>query len=160
MLLHHRAVHAVAPGTYPSAILESWSPPPGPVRFAWMAERIADPGNAVLVAEIDGTIAGFVFAAPASGWIRALYVDPGYARNGVGQELLGAAEVRLRAAASPRAGLNASLNAVAFYEAQGYRVIEATTQELHDGSRMDCLAMDKDLTSGPAVTERTAGGSR
>lgn len=157
VLLHHRAVHAVAPGTYPTAILESWSPPPDPVRFDWMAERIVDPANGVLVCEIDGTITGFVFAVPATGWIRALYVDPRCARRGVGAALLDAAEALLHAAGSLRAGLNASLNAVAFYEAQGYRMIEATTQELHDGSRMDCVAMDKVLTVGPTMADRTAG---
>lgn len=146
--LHHRAVHAVVHPAYPAAVLASWSPPTGPDRRAWMAERIADPANAVIVAEADGAIAGFVFAAPAAAWIRALYVDPRHARRGIGAALLAAAAARLRAAGSPRAGLNASLNAVGFYSARGYRAVEATTQLLGDGTRMECMAMEALLDPG------------
>jgi GNAT superfamily N-acetyltransferase len=143
--LHHRAVHAVVHPAYPAAILDAWAPAPVRERIDWMLERIADPDNVVRVATVADALAGFVFATPAASWLRALYVDPAHAGRGAGAALLGAAEACLRAAGCARIGLNASLNAVAFYRAQGYRVGETTTQQLGDGTRMACVALDKTL---------------
>jgi phosphinothricin acetyltransferase len=63
-----------------------------------MARRIADYGasHGWLVAELDGRVAGYAYASPhrtraayASSCDVAVYVDPAYARRGIGRALYG-----------------------------------------------------------------------
>jgi L-amino acid N-acyltransferase YncA len=69
--------------------------PPGATE---MAERIAKHGasHAWLVAEVDGTVAGYAYGSPhreraayASSCDVAVYVDPAHARQGIGRALYG-----------------------------------------------------------------------
>ena len=63
-----------------------------------MARRIGERGrsHAWLVAEVDGTLAGYAYGSPhrtraayASSCDVAVYVDPGHARQGLGRALYG-----------------------------------------------------------------------
>lgn len=93
----------------------------------------ADPERIVILAEIDGALAGFAEAGRASApeigerWeIKHLYVDGGFARRGIGRALLGAAAARL--AERDRRGVALGVvvgnaPALAFYTALGGRIV-------------------------------------
>jgi GNAT superfamily N-acetyltransferase len=92
----------------------------------------------LLVAERDGQVAGFGEWADSEdgdetvGEVVACYVHPDHANQGVGTALLERLHAELREAGYDRAALTASLNAVAFYERQGYEVVERFDLEPHD----------------------------
>jgi GNAT superfamily N-acetyltransferase len=78
-----------------------------------------------LVAEVEGTIAGFATIVP--GELRALYVDPPAQGAGAGSALLHAAEDALRGAGHDEAVLwvfEANAHARAFYERHGWAAEE------------------------------------
>lgn len=105
------------------------------------------------VEDCDGpTVAGFgdvrfdppeYISEPADGGVRAVYVDPEFARRGVGTALLERLEREARERDLDTLGLLASVNAVPFYERNGYDRVTETTFEFGDG------------VEGPAVEMRT-----
>ena len=146
--LHYDAVHAMAREDYPQGILDSWSPRPDERRYAWMRTQIESDNSQILVAEsVDGATGGFCMFSPSEGFVHAIYVAPGLARKGIGRELLSRAESVIAENGVAQAKLNASKNALPFYESEGYEVIERSTQGLADGSEMECFKMHKVLST-------------
>ena len=99
----------------------------------------------VLMAEEGGRIAGFAALDAAASEVTAVYVDPASWRHGVGRGLLDAVETIARLRGVATAGLDASLNAVPFYEATGWRRERDAERTLPGGRRIVCVAMTKDL---------------
>ena len=105
----------------------------------WSAER---PGGAIMVAEENGRLLGFLvsgieteagtYLPPATrsyGWISDLWVEPDARGLGTGRALIAEAEERLRAAGLTRVGLAAvvgNTGAAALYEHLGYAPYEIT----------------------------------
>jgi GNAT superfamily N-acetyltransferase len=75
--------------------------------------------------------------------VRAMFVDPAYARRGLGRQILEAAEADARRAGFTRYELMATLPGVPLYSACGYEEIEKAAIELPDGVRLDCIRMGK-----------------
>jgi N-acetylglutamate synthase-like GNAT family acetyltransferase len=112
--------------------------------FGVDSEVVAD--GTYLVAEVDGQIAGCGgwsrrrtlfggdrFAAREAGLldpaidaarIRAFFVDPAFARRGVGKAILAACEAAASAAGFSELALMATLPGVPFYEAEGFRGVD------------------------------------
>lgn len=87
-------------------------------RWAWISAVLADPANAVLVAERDGEPQGF--AVVAGGLLHQLVVAPAAKGGGAATILLAAAKARAGA------GMVLEVNqgngrAVRFYEREGFR---------------------------------------
>lgn len=142
--VHHRAVWALQGGPYSATVLAAWSPTPDAAREAWMRDRIADDALKLWVAkDRDGEICGFSMCETTRGFIRAVYVAPEHAGTGIGKTLLVACESHYRDSGVAQVGLNASVNAVRFYQSQGYRIESEGTQTLGDGTAMDCVVMAK-----------------
>lgn len=127
---------------------------------AWAHERdpgdypIDDADSTIFVAEQGGSIVGFGwltlaadedFEADVDGKISAIYVHPGFARRGVGTTIYQALETRAREEGLESLGLWASLNAVPFYERQGYSTVRELTYEFDDGVEGRTLEMQKRL---------------
>lgn len=85
----------------------------------FFAEQLARPDAIVLVAtDADGNVVGYAFGrleeasfldlCPSSGWLHDLYVDPATRGRGLGQRLLDAALVQLRALGAELLMLSAS----------------------------------------------------
>lgn len=101
----------------------------------WMRPPGADPGTATALAEVDGTVRGFVRygvdpddPAPDLGYVAALYVDPAAGGQGLGRLLLDHAIDRLGAQGRPRVALwvfEANNRARALYESAGFRATGA-----------------------------------
>jgi putative acetyltransferase len=98
----------------------------------------------VLVAEDDdGRLAGFAQLEPGEGVVHACYVDPDLAGRGAGRALMAAIEDDARARGCTMLALDASLNAVSFYETLGWRRESETRHDLGHGACLDCVVMSK-----------------
>ncbi len=100
----------------------------------------------VLVSVEKGTHVGLGVCDPSESRINATYVAPGAVRRGIGRGLMLAMEARLLAAGVSEARLNATLNAVPFYDALAYSASGRTTNRLPSGVELPCMAMTKRLT--------------
>lgn len=75
--------------------------------------------------------------------IRAFFVHPSSARQGLGRALLLHCETRARAAGFHRAELMATLPGVPLYRALGYEALESLVHELPDGQQVDFVRMGR-----------------
>ena len=92
--------------------------------------------------EVDGRLDPAVDSAR----IRAMFVDPAYARRGLGRQILEASEADAARAGYRTFELMATLPGVPLYRACGYEEIERVEIELPDGTRLDCLKMRRAAT--------------
>lgn len=83
--------------------------------------------------------------APPGGEVRAMYVHPAVARQGVGQALYDDLERAARAEGVDSLGLWASLNAVPFYERQGFRRVAEHDHEFAGAVGATVVEMHKTL---------------
>jgi GNAT superfamily N-acetyltransferase len=77
--------------------------------------------------------------------VRAMFVHPEWTRKGIAAMLLKACEDAAQEAGFKRVELRASLQAVAFYENQGYEKIEKIDRELGGGEVLELVMMLKRL---------------
>lgn len=82
-----------------------------------------------VVAEEDGNIVGYAVVDANTCTLTQLYVRPSLVRNGLGSALLERAEQRAVNAGCDILYIYASLNAIEFYEKQGYERLEHATIE-------------------------------
>jgi GNAT superfamily N-acetyltransferase len=75
--------------------------------------------------------------------IRAIFVHPRFARQGIGSILLQAAEDAARVAGFRRLEMGATLTGVPVYLRRGYREIEAMTVPLQEGVTLPVVRMEK-----------------
>jgi len=138
--IHATAVRAGYRGHYAPADVDAWV-----VGMATWRVGVDPARRDVLVAEEGGRVVGFAALDAAVGEVTAVYVDPVAWRHGVGRGLLDAVETiaRLRGVATAR--LDASLNAVVFYESAGWRREHDAERTLPGGRTIACVAMSKAL---------------
>lgn len=79
--------------------------------------------------------------------IRAFFVDPAFARRGIGRRLIDACEQAARAAGFTKLELGATLPGVPLYEAVGYHQIEALNVPMPDGETLPIVRMEKQLSA-------------
>jgi putative acetyltransferase len=144
--IHARAIGALDTTYYTTAELAAWSARMTPERF-----RALLPTRRVTVAEIvtyaGPRIVGYAQLLPDEGVIEAVYVDPDFSRRGIGAALVRAVEDDGRALGLPGIVLDATLNSIAFYAAQGYRQECLSRHELAPGVHIACAVMEKRLES-------------
>lgn len=75
--------------------------------------------------------------------IRAFFVDPRWARRGIGAMILEACESAATAAGFTRLEMGATLTGVPFYLAMGYRSVENLAVPLPDGQTLPIVRMEK-----------------
>lgn len=81
--------------------------------------------------------------------IRAFFVDPAYARQGIGKAILERCEKEARAAGFRRAEMMATLPGARLYAACGYVAGEGVDYPVGDGVTIPFLPMTKVLASSP-----------
>jgi putative acetyltransferase len=141
--VHYAAVHETAAAFYPSEIIEVWSRTPDEARYQWMRQTITQGEDVVVVAEDKSGILGFGLVISKLCELRALYVHPTAGRRGIGKKILRELETRAIAQGISYLQLNASLNAEAFYQANGYNALSRGTFRLSSKHEMDCVKMEK-----------------
>ncbi|HEX2831691.1 MAG TPA: GNAT family N-acetyltransferase [Thermoanaerobaculia bacterium] len=77
--------------------------------------------------------------------IRAMFVDPDFARRGIGRAILERSEEAARAEGFQQAVLVALLSGQALYEACGYRAVESLSFDTPDGVAIEGTLMEKAL---------------
>ncbi len=141
--VHEASIRALAADHYSCEHLEAWVKG---VRGDGLRELRAHPPEGFVAAEIAGRIAGFGYFRESDGDIHLLYVDPAFARQGVGARLLQDLEALARKRGREWVGLNSSLNAVPFYTHQGYRATQRTERRLPGATRpIVSIRMEKRL---------------
>lgn len=84
-------------------------------------------------------------------WLRYLFVAPTWARRGLGRRLVGAIEQAAVGAGRPRVMVWASLNALPFYGALGYRTLRAGRWPVAAGIELTFQLMARELLAGAAL---------
>lgn len=102
-------------------------------------------GKATLVEEVDGRAAGFAQADLVAGLVERLYVAPDHTRRGIASRLLDQLEAIAWMRGLKRLSVDATLNAVPFYESAGYASRGIIEHELDGGILFPCAAMHKQL---------------
>lgn len=135
LCVHHYAPHEIA----------AWA---GPRKPAHYIEAIRQ--KEFYVAEETSAVVGFSMLNPADGEVEAVYVAPEAAGRGIGLQLLRVLEERAGTRGLRALHLNASLNAIPFYERAGYERQKLTKHRLASGVEIACVLMTKEL---PARTD-------
>ena len=143
--VHYAAVHETGASHYDQETRQQWSPPVGSERIAEYLRRIAAEEQVTLVALHNEAIVGFGTVVPAINELRAVYVLPSCGRRGVGSQLLRAVEQLARNRNLNELRLDSSLNAEAFYLAQGYKSTDRRRIELRSGLSIATVQMNKAL---------------
>jgi putative acetyltransferase len=76
-------------------------------------------------------------------WLRYLFVHPDHVRRGIGRRLVEVAEAAAIGAGRPRFDVWSSLNAVAFYQALGYRRVRMARWPVLASVELDYVLMRK-----------------
>jgi ribosomal protein S18 acetylase RimI-like enzyme len=138
--------------------LTSPAPPPAEVDWTFFNEKVEF--RDVLVAVVDGEVAGYVRLSrpyPISSSahvlrISGIAVDPAFQRRGVGRALMDAAAAEARARDARRLTLRVlapNTAARTLYERSGYVVEGVLRGEFYlDGEYVDDMLMALDLTAG------------
>lgn len=131
--VHVASVRELGREAYDEAQVQAWSSGRTPEDYPIESDKCH-----FVVAEVDGQVRGFGelrfepgehLEADVDAEVRAMYVHPEVARQGVGSALLAELERAGRDAGFERLGLWASRNAVPFYESHGY---EHVTEHRHE----------------------------
>ena len=140
--VHAAAVRGIRTNLYTPEEIQAWAIPRKPESYE---ESIRS--KEFLVAEEGGVIVGFGVLNQERAEVEAVYVSPGAGRRGIGLEVLRRLEERARALGLGVLRLNASLNAVPFYERAGYVAQERSRYRLSTGVEIGCVPMVKTMAS-------------
>jgi GNAT superfamily N-acetyltransferase len=140
--VHVRAIRRLCAHHYAPAEIAAWAAPRRPAHYV-EAIRQKD----FYVAEEAGAVVGFSTLNAAAGEVEAVYVAPEATGRGIGLQLLRVLEERACAQGVHTLHLNASLNAVPFYERAGYERQGLTKHRLTGGVEIACVLMTKELTA-------------
>lgn len=142
--VHVAAIRGSGPAAYDDRQVAAWADKGDPAddypveqagHYLVVAERTVPDGTA---ADGDSAVVGYGHLVPTEREVRAVYVHPDAAGNGVGTALLDALESRARDIRLDALALHASLNAVGFYEQAGYeRAGSETYSTIHGGETVD-----------------------
>jgi len=138
--LRTRAVLATCASHYPPETIAVWSAAEPPPTMPLLLRA----GGGIVV-EAGPVIAGYAILDADSGEIDAVFVEPSRQGAGIGQALMEAVEAMAREAGLDRVFLSASLNAVAFYERAGFRVLRERRYPHRSGIGIRSMLMEKRL---------------
>lgn len=138
--LRTRAARVQCAGYYPPQKLDAWLSCPPSEAFNHHLAR----GHAI-VGEIGTTLIGYTVIDAETQELEALFVAPGYFRQGYGCELLAEAERLATALDIETLSLSAALNAIGFYRAHGYELLEVDEMAHRSGVMLKRGVMRKRL---------------
>lgn len=147
--VHQASIEELGPRGYDEAQVAAWGAGGGPGDY-----DVDSDTNHFVVAESDGDVVGFgEFDADTGEYlttgpeaeVKAVYVDPGVAREGVGSALLAELKATARERGHESFGLCSSLNAVGFYDRHGYSRVGEQPHEFSGGVEGTVMEMYIDL---------------
>jgi putative acetyltransferase len=143
------AIRQTAASSYSSAIIDEWAPAVIVGERVDTFRRWIERGEELIVVAMEpaGKIIGFGSIVPVNSELRAVYVGAAYGGQGVGRALLVRLEELARDAGVAELRMDASINAVRFYEASGFISLGRGEHVMPSGRRMACVRMRKALPS-------------
>jgi len=143
LVIHVAAIITHGPSAYSDKQVAAWAAKTeGTDRYV---DAIEEPSMRFVAAESKDRIVGFGELDRECGEVKAVFVDPDRGGQGVGSSILRHFEQRLREDEFDVARLRAVLNAVGFYEQQGYERIRRVTNQTTNGVEADSIWMEKPL---------------
>ncbi len=142
--VHVRSINVLCAGHYSRSECRAWT---SDARVETYQNAIRGCFESLYVACVDSKIIGF--SALATRELRALYLDPNFVGMGYGKQMLQQTEDIARSQRMTLLYLDASLNAVFFYQSQGYEILRAAHMELADGTRLPSMRMKKKIAPNP-----------
>lgn len=136
--IHRRAIRELGRGRYSESELESWA---HGLSEDFYRAAIVKPSHFEVAHDAGGAV--IAFAATRGNEVWLLYVDPDWARRGVGSALLERAERHLFAAGHDAIWVQSSLNAEPFYAAHGYGDGKTIDAETRGGRDVKAVIMTK-----------------
>ena len=140
--VHAQSIRGLASGHYAPEVIDAWCVPADDDTVAAFTKNAEN--ELRLVAEIDGEVVGLAALVLESSELRACYVLPEAARQGVGSALVREMERRAAIHHLDRLELLSSMNAEPFYTALGYRS-EGRIEHNVRGQPMAAVMMSKRL---------------
>ena len=138
--VHRRAIRGLARGSYTDAELESWADGLGEDFYR---PRIDETAHFEVAEDPRAAVIGFAAVREDEMWL--LYIDPGWARRGIGSALLRRAENHLLQSGHADIWVQSSLNAERFYAAHGYERRETIDAATRGGVTLKAHLMTKTL---------------
>jgi putative acetyltransferase len=160
--VYRSAVHGLPEKFYSREVIGEWAPIKiRPEHVKRRAQEIASGETIVVMAEgQDGSVAGFGALEPGGALLRDVYVRPDRGHAGVGRTILKRLEDVARDMGLEMLNLTASVNAEAFFAANGFVVDSRGGIFLDSGVTMDCVLMHKPLIAlGRLLPEHAASVS-
>ena len=144
---HRSAVRSTAATHYSQAIVDEWGPADIATERVKNFERWIERGEEVIVVAVDSTdaVIGFGSIVPSNSELRAVYVAAAHGRRGIGRAILSQLETLAREAGLNELSMDASMNAVPFYAANGFMSLGPGEHPMPSGNRMACMRMSKSL---------------
>lgn len=140
--LHARSIRGLALKHYPPAVINAWCVPPTSRNLAAFIRN--HDKEVRLLAEVDGAAVGLGALCVKHGELRACYVLPEGARQGIGTALVQEIERLAVQHRVERLSLLASINAERFYASLGYHS-DGCVEHVMRGYRMAAIRMSKSL---------------
>jgi ribosomal protein S18 acetylase RimI-like enzyme len=143
LVVHIAAIIAHGPAAYSDKQVAAWAAKTeGTDRYV---NAISDPATVLVVTEADGRVVGFGELDIETGEVKAIFVDPEWNGRGIGSSILHRFEERLADEGVNVVRLRAVLNAVGFYQEQGYERDERVTNTTTNDIDVDSVWMEKRL---------------
>lgn len=141
---HRRSIQKLGRAYYDDETIEAWRETCSEERTR--SNTIENHHEKTFVAEEEGEVIGFGVLNLENCEVGAVYIDPEMARGGAGTKLLEQLEQEAIQEGLTRLSVVASMNAVDFYQGNGYQIRSDGTHELSNGTEMDCKYMYKELS--------------
>ncbi len=141
---HRAAVWSKAKAHYEQTVLQAWSPGSSAERISAAEAELSDIDVIFRVADVGSDIIGFGIVLPLQNEFRALYVQPTTV-HGVGKAICEVLLQETRKTLCSHLDLQASLNAVDFYQRMGAKILGPVDHQLQGGVVMPAMKMRFDL---------------
>ena len=137
--VHTAAIRGLCSSSYGGDDIDTWAGRQAPEKYVPFIKA-----GEITVAVENGQVVGFGHLLSGEE-VKGLFVSPDSGKKGVGSALLRRLEEEARRAGSETVRLKASLNAVGFYQGQGFSVVDSSEKCVHCEDRIRCVLMTKSL---------------
>jgi ribosomal protein S18 acetylase RimI-like enzyme len=143
LVIHVAAIIACGPSAYSDKQVAAWAAKTeGTDRYT---KAIESDAMELFVAEAEDKVVGFSEINLENNEIKAIFIDLERNGEGIGSSMLNHLEQRLRNRNCGVSRLRAVLNAVGFYERNGYGRVERVTNQTTNNVEVDSIWMQKSL---------------
>ncbi|MBN1271957.1 MAG: GNAT family N-acetyltransferase [Candidatus Aminicenantes bacterium] len=142
LFVHKQSIYGICRDYYTEEEIEAWTASLTPEIFD---EGIKNQDNVGVAAVDSNKVVGYCFFNVPDKELKALYLLPGYIKQGVGKMLLFQLEEIAKEKNITKLVLKSTINAVGFYQRFGYKKIKEDKFFINENISLDCIYMEKKL---------------